>query len=107
MPYRNALWVFWLTTALFTPIWSLGEASQLPLVVPNDNRTPAGDFKQGVLNLHLELREARWYAEADGGVYKDVYVFGEEGRPPQSSGPLVRVPQGTPIHTSLHNLLPT
>ena len=35
-----------------------------------------------------------------------VYAFGEEGQPPQVPGPLIRVPQGTEIHVTLHNLLP-
>jgi FtsP/CotA-like multicopper oxidase with cupredoxin domain len=84
----------------------VAEAPQLPLVVANENRIPAGDLKNGALNLRLELREARWYAESADGVYKDIYAFGEEGRPPLSSGPLIRVPQGTRVHIALHNLLP-
>jgi FtsP/CotA-like multicopper oxidase with cupredoxin domain len=95
-----------LTPLLFTPLLSAAEESQLPLIVANDNSTPAGNLKDGVLNLRLELRQARWYPEAADGVYEDIYAFGEEGHPPQSSGPLLRVPQGTRIHTSLHNLLP-
>jgi hypothetical protein len=34
-----------------------------------------------------------------------VYSFGEVGRPLQNPGPLIRVPQGTEIQTSIHNTL--
>ncbi len=83
------------------------DDSSLPAVVANDNRTPAGQLKNGVLNLHLELRPGRWYPEEQGGAYRDVYAFAEEGQGPQSSGPLIRVPQGTQIHASIRNTLPT
>ena len=83
------------------------DDSSLPAVVANDNRTPAGQLENGVLNLHLELRPGRWYPEEQGGAYRDVYAFAEEGQGPQSSGPLIRVPQGTQIHASIRNTLPT
>ena len=78
-----------------------------PLLVANDNRTPAGQFTNGVLNLQLELRNARWYPEDEKAGYRDVYAFAEQGRPPQSSGPLIRVPQGTNIHAMVRNMLPS
>ena len=85
---------------------SPAENSSLPLVMANDNRTPAGELKNGVLNLRLELRPGRWYPENEGGGYRDVYAFAEEGHAPQSSGPLIRAPQGTQIHATIHNTLP-
>ena len=104
---RTRLWIFLLAPALLAPHSFAAEQSSLPVIVANDNRTPAGNLKDGILNLRLELRQARWYAEAKDGIYEDVYAFAEEGHPPQSSGPLLRVPQGTRIHASLHNLLPS
>lgn len=82
---------------------SVAADSLLPTVIANDNRIPSGQLKDGVLHLHLELREGRWYPENEGGVYRDVYAFAEEGGAPQSSGPLIRVPQGTRIDASIHN----
>ena len=105
MCYSNALWTLLLASALFIPPLCGGKVSQLPVIVANDNRIPAGNLKEGILNLRLELRQARWYAEETDGVYEDVYAFAEKGQPPQSSGPLLRVPQGTRINASLHNLL--
>jgi FtsP/CotA-like multicopper oxidase with cupredoxin domain len=72
----------------------------------NSNRTAGGRLEHGVLTLHLELREADWYPEADNGPSMKVYAFGEEGLSPQVPGPLVRVPQGTEIQVTVHNLLP-
>jgi manganese oxidase len=71
----------------------------------NDNRAPAGHLKNGVLDLHLELRQGRWYPEDDAGAYRDIYAFAEEGHAPQVSGPLVRVLQGTQIHATILNKL--
>jgi FtsP/CotA-like multicopper oxidase with cupredoxin domain len=78
----------------------------LPQVVANDNRTPAGQLKNGVLNLRVELRAGIWCPEDEGGAHRDVYAFAEEGHAPQSSGPLIRVPQETEIHASIRNTLP-
>lgn len=46
---------------------SAAEDSPLPVMIANDNRTPAGQLKNGVLNLQLELREGRWYPEDERG----------------------------------------
>jgi hypothetical protein len=69
--------------------------SPLPLVMANDNQTPAGQLKKGVLELRLELSQGRWYPGDEEDGYGDVYAFAEEGHAPQSSGPLIRVPLGT------------
>lgn len=96
-----------LAPALLTPVFSSAvQQPPIPVIVANGNRTPAGTLNDKMLNLRLELRQARWYAEAADGVYKDVYAFAEEGQPPQSPGPLLRVPQGSRLHLSIHNLLP-
>jgi len=60
-----------------------------------------------VLKLQLELRNARWYPEDEKAGYRDVYAFAEQGRPSQSSGPLIRVSQGTQIHATVRNMLPS
>ena len=82
------------------------EDSSLPPVMANDNRTPAGQLKNGILELRLEVRAGIWYPEDEGGGHRDVYAFAEEGYAPQSSGPLIRVPEGTQIHATIRNTLP-
>ncbi len=81
------------------------ENAALPTVSANDNRRTAGHLSNGVLEIHLEVREGRWYPEAQSGPYKDVYAFAEQGHDPQSSGPLIRVPQGTRIRATIRNSL--
>ncbi|MGA9706527.1 MAG: multicopper oxidase domain-containing protein, partial [Candidatus Sulfotelmatobacter sp.] len=91
---------------LFSAWASPAENSSLPLVMANDNRTPAGQLKDGVLSLELEISQGRWYPEDEKGQYRDAYAFGEKGRSPESSGPLIRVPQGTQLRITIHNTLP-
>jgi FtsP/CotA-like multicopper oxidase with cupredoxin domain len=106
MRYATAFWVL-LLLIILTPLPSSGvERAPLPVVAANNNRTPAGILKDGVLNVRLELRQARWYAEAEDGVYENVYAFAEQGHAPQIPGPLLRIPEGTRVHASIHNLLP-
>lgn len=95
-------------TVLFCPaaLAQTAENSSLGRVVANDNRTSAGQLKDGVLDLRIELSPGVWYPEDEGGGHRDVYAFAEEGHAPQSSGPLIRVPQGTQIHISIRNALP-
>src|SRR5215831_20951361 len=95
---------------LFLPLPAFAqpaENSSPPLLVANDNRTAAGQLANGVLNLKIELRNARWYPEDEKAGYRDVYAFAEQGRPSQSSGPLIRVSQGTQIHATVRNMLPS
>jgi FtsP/CotA-like multicopper oxidase with cupredoxin domain len=74
-------------------------------VAPNDNRTPAGTLRDGVLHLEFNIDKGSWYPESDDGESVPVYAFGEAGKPLQTPGPTIRVPQGTTIDISLHNAL--
>jgi FtsP/CotA-like multicopper oxidase with cupredoxin domain len=84
----------------------VASGDALPNILANDNLTPAGRLAAGVLTFRLELREGLWHPEAEDGRAIDVYSFAEEGRAPVTPGPLIRVPQGTEVHVSVHNLLP-
>jgi len=44
--------------------------SPLPKIEANDNRAPAGQLKNGVLELRLEIREGSWYPEDDSGGHR-------------------------------------
>jgi len=74
-------------------------------ILANSNRVPAGKLENGILTLHLLLQKGDWYPEADTGPSMKVYAFAEEGKEPQIPGPLIRVPAGTQIEITLHNLL--
>jgi FtsP/CotA-like multicopper oxidase with cupredoxin domain len=80
--------------------------SQLAIAQANGNQVAAGELRSGVLSLHLDMVETTWYPEQDGGPSLHVYAFTEPGKTPQIPGPLVRVPQGTEIHATVHNSLP-
>jgi FtsP/CotA-like multicopper oxidase with cupredoxin domain len=84
----------------------LSAADRLPTIAANDNRSPAGELRDGVLTVSLELGEGRWHPESEEGEALTVYAFGERGRSLQNPGPLIRVPQGTEIHVITHSALP-
>jgi len=94
------------------PLW-LGAAAHtnVPRAIPpervraNDNRTPAGTRRDGVLTLRLETREGEWHPDGDSDPGLVVRAFGEQGKPPVAPGPLIRVPEGTEIHAFVRNRL--
>lgn len=76
-----------------------------PRAVANDNRTMAGTLHRGVLDVALDVVAARWYPEADDGLFEVVYLFAEPGSAPRVPGPLIRVPSGTRIRATIRNTL--
>jgi len=75
--------------------------------VANDNRVPAGEFRNGVLTLKLVASLARWQPEGQGpnDPTRIVQTLAEEGKAPQIPGPLIRVPEGTDIRMSVRNAI--
>jgi FtsP/CotA-like multicopper oxidase with cupredoxin domain len=102
----NAVRASCLLTILVVASSFLSAADRLPTIAANDNRSPAGELRDGVLTISLELGEGQWHPESEEGEALTVYAFGERGRPLQNPGPLIRVPQGTEIHAIVHNALP-
>jgi FtsP/CotA-like multicopper oxidase with cupredoxin domain len=74
-------------------------------VVINDNRSPAGTLRGGVLTVRLEVREGQWHPERDTDPGILIRAFAEEGKPLQVPGPLIRVPEGTEIRAFVRNPL--
>ena len=68
--------------------------SDAPAVVPNDNRSPAGGPRDGVLALRLVLPDTRWYPEGREGCGIGVAAFAEEGKPAQPPPAQGRTPDG-------------
>jgi FtsP/CotA-like multicopper oxidase with cupredoxin domain len=81
------------------------SAASPPRAEANDNRAPGGELKDGTLRIHLVARMSTWYPEAEDGPFKVVEAFGEAGQAPRIPGPLIRVPLGTTIQTTLTNSL--
>ncbi len=94
----------YLLVPAFLMVTASGAAS--PAAQANDNRSPAGDLKGGVLDVNLELVLAKWYPDKDGAFNLSVYAFAEKGKEPQIPGPLIRVPQGAELRLRIHNTLP-
>src|SRR5258708_18693985 len=74
-------------------------------LVANSNQTPAGRFTEGQLTIRLEAAVGEWYPEENDGPALKVAAFREEGGGLSTPGPLLRVPEGTQIHVSVHNRL--
>ena len=84
---------------------SPASGSRAPSAIPNDNRVPADTISHGTLTVALELRPATWLPNGDSGVALPVEAFAEAGRAASIPGPLLRVPSGTVMLVSVHNLL--
>ena len=76
-----------------------------PVVVPNDNRMPAGRLADDTLVLDLVLDSAAWYPEGREGPSLVIPAFAEGGRAPQIPAPLIRVAEGTVIRVTVRNAL--
>ena len=74
-------------------------------ILPNDNRRPAGRLENGVLTLRLEAREGVWHPHGYDRHGIRIGAFAEEGAPLQIPGPLIRVPAGTKVRTTVRNTL--
>lgn len=77
-----------------------------PTALTNDNRTPAGTLRDGVLTVRLVALTAMWYPEGPNGCAIPQYTFAEEGKSPQIPGPLLRFPAGTEVRVTIRNALP-
>ena len=85
------------------PIVTQSLAQTLEPVQANDNRVAAGELRDGVLTLRMEIREGLWRPHAEDGEAYPVYAFAEPGKPLQAPAPLIRVPEGTIVDASIHN----
>jgi FtsP/CotA-like multicopper oxidase with cupredoxin domain len=74
-------------------------------IEPNDNRQPAGRLEAGVLTLNLEARDGVWHPNGARGAAIRIGAFAEAGGTPLIPGPLIRVPVGTTVRTTLRNSL--
>jgi manganese oxidase len=77
----------------------------LPVAVPNDQRTPAGQMVDGELHVELEAVRAAWYPRGPDGPLVETPAFREVGGPPQVPAPLIRASAGTPVRVSVRNTL--
>lgn len=88
-------------------IWLVpsGYAHEPEPISANQNRTPGGVLRDGVLTIALEARAGLWRPQRDAGDGVVVPAFGEVGKPLQIPGPLIRVRSGTQLRITLRNTL--
>ena len=83
----------------------IGATPPADVVIPNDNRLPAGRLSNGVLTVRLEARPATWRPERSQGPIITTAAFAVEGQRLQIPGPMIRVPVGTEIRATVRNRL--
>src|SRR3954465_6473919 len=89
------------------PLLAPAVPGSAPLrIAANDNRQPAGSYRDGRLELRLDVVNGQWFPEAEDGPSVTMQAFAEEGRAPEVPGPMIRVHEGTTPHTPCHNSLP-
>lgn len=81
------------------------DGPSLTRIGANTNQHAAGILAQGKLTLELDIREGSLYPEDESGPSIQVFAFGERGKQLQVPGPMIRVPQDTEIHVTIHNLI--
>ncbi len=96
-----------LPVSLIAALAITSATDSLTRVVPNDNRRPAGQLRNGVLALRLDAAMGTWVAEGENGPRVAVAGFGERGRAVEIPGPLIRVAAGTEVRITLRNRLDT
>jgi manganese oxidase len=77
----------------------------LPRIAANTNQNAAGILSKGGLTGELEMREGAFYPEDESGPSVQVFAFAERGKQLQIPGPMIRIPQDTRIHVTVHNLI--
>jgi manganese oxidase len=82
-----------------------GAQAPFPKSTANDNRTHAGALANGVLTLKLNVVRAMFHPDRDDDPGVDLLAIQEEGRAPSIPAPLIRVPVGTEIRTTVRNTL--
>jgi FtsP/CotA-like multicopper oxidase with cupredoxin domain len=80
-------------------------AAPLESIIANDNRRAGGRLANGVLTLHLEVREGLLRPEESHGPGVPALAFAEVGRKLEVPGPLIRVKTGTEIRVTVRNPL--
>jgi FtsP/CotA-like multicopper oxidase with cupredoxin domain len=82
---------------------SRGEDVRPPLAGRDDYRRGAGRRIGDTLFVTLDVQQVTWRPEAGDGPQLTVFAFVERGMPVRVPGPMLRVPSGTVIRTTLHN----
>lgn len=92
--------------AVFTFAPAQGRAQALlPAAKANDNRSFAGTLQNGALTVHLSVVRAMFHPDRDDDPGVDILALQEDGHAPSIPAPLIRVPRGTEVRTTIRNTL--
>lgn len=97
--------LFYLALVHILAAIAVAQAPKSDEILANQNRIPAGQLENGVLTVHLEIRDGTWHVEADDGPPLYVQAFAEAGQPASIPGPLLRMPVGTTVKVMIDNKL--
>lgn len=103
--YIMTLRLLLLSLAVVLPTVPRVRPGAVPHITANDNRHPAGTLRDGVLTLNLVAQDGLFFPDGEHGSSMRVQAFGEEGKAPMSSAPLIRVPAGTVVRVTIRNTL--
>ena len=82
-----------------------GKSSGMDLILPNDNRIPAGTLSDKNLKLDLEIKWGDFRMETPERPGLKLVAIGEAGKPATIPAPLIRIKKGTRINATVHNTL--
>ena len=74
-------------------------------IAANDNRVEAGTPVGGGVSISMTARRGLWYPDGPNTTGVPYDAFGEDGKPLQMPGPLVRVRAGTPVTLHVRSAL--
>jgi FtsP/CotA-like multicopper oxidase with cupredoxin domain len=95
-----------LLTFFAAPRVSGPRFAERPMARVNNYERTAGVLRNGVLTVRLVAQHAQWRPADEHGVVLPADAFGEEGKPPNVPGPLIRAKIGTRVEASIRNALP-
>jgi FtsP/CotA-like multicopper oxidase with cupredoxin domain len=82
------------------------DPSDYPRIESNNNLNPAGNLKEEVLTVDLEVSWGDFYMEDESRPGLHMTAIGEKGKAPTIPAPLIRVVTGTTIRATFYNSLP-
>ena len=109
---RKSTWLLLALLAASPTVAQAPPSERIPIaaaperVLANDNRTPGGTLRNGVLELHLEAQLAAWRPDRNVDSTVTVQAFAERGGAPRIPGPLLRAEQGSEVRVTVRNSIP-
>jgi FtsP/CotA-like multicopper oxidase with cupredoxin domain len=105
MRAAQCIFLFCVAAVVPTALFARTRAQDTSEINANDNRSPHGQLKDGVLTIALEARLGLWHPEEHDGPSLQVQAFAETGKSLEIPGPMIRVPEGTAISVDIRNAI--